>query len=176
MVPPLAGIYASPDRRSSQHRLGQFPPCGPQHTACRHGSPLRLPCQSRCRSGPGHAAAGITILSARRVSAAGLGGGGAGDPARGVTNHGPLASAGLFLALDGLDYPPGGVADDLAAGLGRGNGGQNKREQSREEHRLHLDFDSRMAGFIRLSFALSFRESGPCSVPAPSASHHVLKA
>jgi hypothetical protein len=68
--------------------------------------------------------AGIAVSSLRGATAAGLGGGGADQPTRCIADHGSLSSFRLLLTLNGLDDPPGRIADHFAAGLGRGKRGE----------------------------------------------------
>lgn len=64
-------------------------------------------------------AAGVTECRAPTASRRGLRGGRAGDPARGIANHGPLGSARLLLPLDGLDDPPGGIPNHFPASVNK---------------------------------------------------------
>ena len=63
-------------------------------------------------------AAGVPILGVSVAVGIGPGRRGPDDPACGVARGGLHRASALFLTINGLDDPPGGVTDDLPARLG----------------------------------------------------------
>lgn len=94
-----------------------------------------VPVVGRVRAGD--PAAGVPVLGAGAPASVRAGRRGTGDPSRGIAGHRPLGSAGLFVALDGLDDPPVCVAHLLPAGLGGKPGSQGERKKGTEEEYRH---------------------------------------